>query len=230
VQAVVEKALKNIGWQGQRILAAGRTDTGVHAEGQVVAFDLEWNHSPEDLQRALNDNLPLDVAARKIKLVRPGFDPRRDALYRSYRYHLFFEADRSPLAERFAWRVWPAADLDLLQQAADMLVGEHDFAAFGNPPNRGGSTVRTVFQASWRNSPAGLVFDVCANAFLYHMVRRMVYLVVQVGQDKASLEEIVRHLQPEYARTEGKIPFVQGLAPAHGLVLREVVYPLEVYV
>lgn len=230
MQAVVEKALSSIGWQGHRILAAGRTDTGVHAEGQVIAFDLDWNHSPDDLKRALNDNLPVDVAVRRIEPVRSNFDPRRDALSRSYRYHLFFDPDRRPLMERSAWRVWPVVDVELLQQAAHRMVGEHDFAAFGNPPRSGGSTVRTVFQASWKNSPAGLVFDVSANAFLYHMVRRMVFLQVQVGQGKATLEDVTRHLQPDCARAEGKQPFVQGLAPAHGLVLIEVVYPPEVYV
>lgn len=230
MQEVFEKALKNIGWQGRNVQAAGRTDTGVHAEGQVVAFDLAWNHTPEDLKRALNDSLPVDVAVRKVQPVRQDFDPRRQAISRRYRYHLFFEEDRSPLWERFAWRVWPAADLGLLQNAAQMLAGEHDFAAFGAPPRSGGSTVRSIFQASWQETPLGLVFDVSGNAFLYHMVRRMVYLQVQVGQGKASLDEVDRLLRPECVRAEGKLPFVQGLAPAHGLVLFEVVYPPDVYV
>jgi tRNA pseudouridine38-40 synthase len=230
VQAVIEKALKNIGWQDRSVQAAGRTDTGVHAEGQVIAFDLAWNHSPEDLRRALNDNLPVDVAVRRVQPVRQGFDPRREAISRCYRYHLFFEEYRSPLLERFAWRVWPAADLGFMQKAAQMLVGEHDFCAFGVPPRSGGSAVRSIFQADWQMTPSGLVFDVCGNAFLYHMVRRMVFLLVQVGQGKASLDEVSRHVQPESVKSEGKIPFVQGLAPAHGLVLFEVAYPPAVFV
>lgn len=90
MQAVVEKALRQLGWQGQHIKAAGRTDTGVHAYGQVIAFDLEWQHSPEKLQQALNAHLPADVAARSTRPVAPDFDPRRHALTRTYRYQLFF--------------------------------------------------------------------------------------------------------------------------------------------
>ena len=215
VQGVVETALARLDWPGRVILFAGRTDTGVHGEGQVIAFDLEWSHSTEELGRALNANLPADVAVRAVQVVAPDFHPRYDAKGRTYQYRIYCEPDRDPLRDRFAWRVWPDANLALLQQAARLLTGVHDFAAFGTAPRPGGRTVREIFRASWEPQAGGLLFEVSANAFLYHMVRRMVYLQVLVGQNR---------LEPELLAQAVQLSQLQppGLAPAHGLVLKEV--------
>ncbi len=218
VQGVVEAALRCIGWQGRTILAAGRTDTGVHASGQVIAFDLDWNHPPDNLRNALNANLPPDVAARAVWTIHPGFHPRFDAISRRYRYHIFCEPARDPLRERYAWRVWPAASFDLLQKAAANLIGRYDFAAFGTPPRAGSSTTRTVFQAEWFQADAGLSFEITADAFLYHMVRRLVMAQVQIGQGWRHPDELSQALRA------GGHP-MQGSAPAQGLVLVEVRYP-----
>jgi tRNA pseudouridine38-40 synthase len=217
VQSEIESALSQLGWHDRAILFAGRTDTGVHGEGQVIAFDLEWNHSAEELGRALNAYLPDDVAARSVREAAPTFHPRFDAKGRTYHYRIYCGPDRDPLRERFAWRVWPDVDLALLQQAARLLTGIHDFAAFGTPPRPQGSTVREVFRASWEPQAGGLLFEVSANAFLYHMVRRCVHLQVQVGQGRLELEYLAQAVQA--AR-----PQPPGLAPAHGLVLKEVWY------
>ena len=91
VQDVVENALIKIGWQGSRILAAGRTDSGVHASGQVIAFDYKWNHSTRDLHRALNANLPIDVAVSSVEVAEDNFHPRYDARVRHYQYRIFCE-------------------------------------------------------------------------------------------------------------------------------------------
>jgi tRNA pseudouridine38-40 synthase len=221
VQAVVEKALRQLNWQGNSILAAGRTDTGVHAAGQVIAFDLDWNHSPEDLLRAINAGLPPDVAAWSVTAAAPGFHPRFDAQWRRYRYRLFCNDRRDPLRERFAWRVWPQVEVSLLEQSAQRLVGRYDFGAFGSPPKAGGSTVRTVFKAEWLvektdRKPPLLVFDVSADAFLYHMVRRLVSLQVSIALGNRSLGDLEIYLQGS--------PAVLGLAPPHGLTLEEVAY------
>jgi len=220
VQGEVEKALARLNWQGSAILSAGRTDTGVHASGQVIAFELDWSHSAEELGRALNALLPVDVAARSVKETAPGFHPRYQARSRTYQYHIYCQQDRHPLKERFAWRVWPDVDLAKLQQAACLLVGSHDFAAFGNPPRPGGSTLRVVHQACWQAEAGGLQFEVSANAFLYHMVRRMVFVQVLVGQNRLSLPDLAEMLQGE-STTQPQTP---GLAPAHGLVLVDVSY------
>jgi tRNA pseudouridine38-40 synthase len=215
VQAEVEKALRGLGWTGRAILSSGRTDSGVHAAGQVAAFDLEWAHSDEELTRAINANLPDDAVVLETHEERCDFHPRFDAMERRYRYRLYVRPVRDPLRERFAWRVWPAPNADRLEQAAQLLQGSHDFAAFGTPPKPGGSTTRFIYTAGWENEGDELRFNVRGNAFLYHMVRRMVFAQVQVGQDRLSLEgfeDAVRHARP--------LP--PGLAPAHGLTLMEV--------
>ncbi len=228
VQGVVEDALRCIGWTGRSLLAAGRTDTGVHASGQVISFDLDWRHGLDDLQSALNGNLPQDVAAWRVSQVRQDFHPRFDALFRRYRYSLICQPVRDPLRERYAWRLWPAVDMAILQEAASFFTGTHDFAAFGTPPRAGSSTLRNVIEAVWLQEQDRLVFDVTANAFLYHMVRRMVFFQVVIGQKKAAVSDLQRSLQ------EGRLTFQdgailpQGIAPAQGLVLVEVVYPPEV--
>lgn len=218
VQGVVEEALVNIGWQGTAILGAGRTDAGVHASGQVVAFDLEWEHSEEDLQKALNANLPADAAAQKVRLVGDSFHPRYDALSRGYRYHIFCQPHRDPLRERFAWRVWPTPDPAKMQAACQDLVGSHDFAAFGTAPKPGGSTIREIFAANWHPDGDGFQFTIEANAFLYHMVRRITWLMIEIGQGKSAQDDVTQYLS-------GERGLMQGLAPAQGLFLETVRYP-----
>ena len=219
VQASVESALRSIGWQNSTILAAGRTDTGVHASGQVIAFDLAWDHSPRELRNALNANLPVDIAARLVESVEIDFHPRFSAAARRYRYRLFCDKVRQPMRERFVWRVWPPVSLEALQEAAKHLIGKHDFSAFGAPPHPGGSTIRNIFASTWTYDENEFVFEILGNAFLYHMVRRLVSLQVEIGQGKRKAQEIIGFLGN--MRKE----LVQGLAPAHGLILEEVVYP-----
>lgn len=218
VQAVVETALRQIGWQGDKILAAGRTDTGVHASGQVIVFDLDWEHTPETLQAALNANLPDDVAVRSAKLARVDFHPRYEAVSRCYRYSIICQPVRDPLRERYAWRVWPTINLEILQALADQLLGTHDFCAFGSPPRGVGSTIRSVYRAVWQAEIDKLVFEIEANAFLYRMVRRVVYAQVMIAQGKLIPDAIKD-------RVNGTLTeMVQGLAPPQGLVLVEVIY------
>jgi tRNA pseudouridine38-40 synthase len=221
VQGIFEGALRQLGWQDRSILSAGRTDSGVHASGQVFAFDLDWRHSPEALQAALNACLPADVAVQTVRVVRPDFHPRYDALARRYRYRIYCQAARDPMRDRYAWRVWPAVALESLQQVAGLLIGAHDFAAFGTPPRAGGSTMRTVYAADWVQDGSDLTFEVSANAFLYRMVRRMVFTQILVAQDRLAVQDFARRLQ----QVPQKI--VQGLAPPQGLTLLAVVYPVE---
>lgn len=218
VQGVVEVALRRIGWRGQSILAAGRTDTGVHASGQVVAFDLDWVHPLAALQAALNANLPPDVAVQAASETPADFHPRYDAVERCYRYRCFCQPVRHPLRERYAWRVWPAVDVERLQQAAACLVGTHDFGAFGTPPRAAGTTIRRVSRAIWWQESDALVFEIRADAFLYHMVRRLVGFQVAIGQGLFLPENLAELLEN---RTH---LLVQRMAPPQGLCLVEVLY------
>ena len=218
VQATVEAALSSIGWQNSALSAAGRTDAGVHATGQVIAFEFGWKHSPEELRNAINANLPPDIAVQSVEEVRDEFHPRYTATARRYRYRMFINQVRQPLRERYAWRVWPPVLLDLLNEAARGFVGTYDFSAFGSPHQPGGSTIRQIFASDWQSDGSDLVYEILGNAFLYHMVRRLVSFQVEVGQEKRNPEELIGLLKGEQEF------LVQGLAPAQGLVLSEVIY------
>jgi tRNA pseudouridine38-40 synthase len=219
VQVEVEKALRKLGWEGKTILAAGRTDSGVHANGQVIAFDLDWKHTNEELLQALNANLSSDVAAREVNEVSLHFHPRFDACKRTYRYSVFCSPNRDPLRERYAWRVWPAAEIALLEKACLLLVGRHDFAGFGRATSPNGSTVRIVCHSHWEKGPEGFLYEISANAFLYHMVRRLVFAQVKIAQGELDLADFETGIRE--ART-----MVQGLAPPQGLTLYKVFYDL----
>jgi len=222
VQLVVEEALRQIGWQEKTIYAAGRTDTGVHASGQVIAFDLNWRHDVDVLLRALNANLPGDVSVKRAEIVDDNFHPRFQARFRSYQYRIYSDAERDPFLDHTAWRVFPELNLDLLNQAAANLIGRHDFSAFGTPPQKGGSTIRMIYRAEWEKTGLNVIsFGVTGTAFLYHMVRRMVLLQVQVAQERLSLESFGSMVR------EQKI-LAPGLAPAHGLFLAKVGFTRDV--
>lgn len=219
VQGELEYALRAIGWSGSSVIMAGRTDTGVHAAGQSAAFDFEeWSHAPANLLQALNAKLPSDVAVRKIRPVHADFHPRFDAISRTYRYRLFCDPIRDPLRERFAWRFASALDGDALRQIAGVFLGSHDFAAFGSPTSERGTTTRTLTKSEWRRKPNGeWQFEVRADAFLYRMVRRLVYVQVAASQGRCSVKEIQLALN-------GQARLPAGLAPANGLTLTNVEY------
>ncbi|MBN2116791.1 MAG: tRNA pseudouridine(38-40) synthase TruA [Anaerolineales bacterium] len=226
VQGELEKALCRLGWTGRSILMAGRTDTGVHATGQVAALDLDWSHSDEELVRALNASLPADMAVHQARMVHAKFHPRFDASSRRYRYKSFCQPLRHPLRERFAWRIWPAISGEALAKTAALFLGTHDFSAFGSPTTPRGGTVRTVMKAEWSHTEEDGTwhFEVQADAFLYRMVRRLVFVQVAVAQGKASVEAIARSLAGQYPAGTRSDILPAGLAPAHGLTLVEVAY------
>jgi tRNA pseudouridine38-40 synthase len=225
VQGELEKALRKLGWIGRSVILAGRTDTGVHATGQVASVDLDWSHTEGDLVRALNASLPADMSVKQASVVHTQFHPRFDAQSRRYRYRMFCQPLRDPIRERFAWRVWPAVDGNVLPDPAKLFLGTHDFSAFGSPTTPKGGTVRTVMKAEWMQAEQDeWRFEVQADAFLYRMVRRLVFVQVAVAQGKLSTEAIARSLaQQAKAGSRSEIP--AGLAPAHGLTLVEVTYP-----
>lgn len=219
VQGAVEEALNKIGWKDKSILFAGRTDAGVHASGQTIVFDIDWRHTNGDLLKALNSSLPPDVSVSSVKSVGEEFHPRYDALTRRYRYTIFCQPVPDPLQERYAWRVWRQVDLDKMQAATEHLIGEHDFSAFGTPPKPEGLTVRKVYEAAWQQKGNTLNFEIEANAFLYHMVRRIVAQQIKIGQGKIPPETVVNCLDEKNSEP------IQGLAPPNGLFLIKVSYP-----
>lgn len=217
VQGVLEAAVQQVTQAVTRVVGSGRTDSGVHARGQVIGFPTTWRHPLSDLQRALNAVLPEDVAVLEIGPAGPGWHPRFSALRRHYRYTVLNQAWRSPLDRRYAHLVTHSLDLEALQAAADLLVGVHDFASFGRP-TQGESTVRCVFSAQWRDDGPILQFDIVGNAFLRGMVRSLVGALLQVGTGAWPVEQVAAVLVGRN-RALAAPP-----APACGLCLMQVDY------
>jgi tRNA pseudouridine38-40 synthase len=217
IQGELEAALLRITGAPIRIVGGGRTDTGVHAAGQGVSFRVSWKHPLEDLLRAMNAHLPQDIAVKEIVAASEGVHARFSAVGRRYRYSLFGSPVRSPLLERFAWRLAAEPDLKALNAASRLLVGEKDFGAFGEAPS-GNNTVRCIRSAVWSRHGPLLVWDVEANAFLHRMVRRLVGTMVWVATGRMSFEDL-SHLLSTPDRSQVAPP-----APASGLCLMEVLY------
>lgn len=218
VQGEMEAALRSLGWPGRHILSAARTDSGVHALGQVISFDLQWPHSPEELAGALNAALPREIACGEVGIVHPGFHPRFDAEGRRYQYRIYQAPVRNPLLDRFAWQVWPCLDMERVGRASQFLVGDHDFRAFGSAPRSGGSTLRRVRRAEWEADGEEQHFWMEADAFLFRMVRMTVGSLVRVGQGTLGEEDFLRLLrEPEQGKGG-------PAAPAKGLCLMGVDY------
>jgi len=218
VQQALEEALSKIYDQSVRVIGAGRTDAGVHATGQVIAFDLDWRHSPVELRSALNARLPHDIAVREVWQASTNFHPRFDATRRTYRYRIVCGIVRDPLRRRDTWQMVGPLDVGLMNQAADCLIGTHDFTSFGLPP-RGDNAVREVYQARWEQAAVDEIrFTITANAFLFRMVRTLVASMAQVGKLRMTVDEFCAILA---ARQRG---VAVAPAPACGLTLIDVQY------
>ena len=217
VQGTFEATLQSVAKEAIRVTGAGRTDTGVHATGQVIAFQVPWQHSTADLIRALNANLPPDVAVTELTTAEQGFHPRFSAISRQYRYTILNQPIRHVLKRHYTALVTKPLNIEAMQAASGYLLGEHDFAAFGRPP-QGDNAVRTVTRAVWSNQEPELVFEITANAFLYRMVRNIVGTLIQVGQGNLSPEAIQEALLAK-SRSNATTP-----APPNGLCLIKVNY------
>ena len=187
IQGTLEGALKTIGQAGT-VIGAGRTDAGVHASGQVVAFDVNWRHGLGDLHRALNAVLPDSIAIAELEQAADEFHPRYDAVSREYVYSLYPSAVRDPLKQRYALHVPPNLVIEAMQAASAILIGEHDFAAFGQP-TIGESTIRSMYWADVRAAHDQITIELQANGFLYRMVRRIVATLIAVGREERSVAE-----------------------------------------
>jgi tRNA pseudouridine38-40 synthase len=217
VQGVLEGALAQVTGQAGRIVGSGRTDTGVHARGQVIGFHTQWRHPLPDLERALNAILPMDVAVRDLQEAAPSWHPRFSARRRHYRYTVLNQALRSPLDRRYTHQVTAPLNLAALQAASELLLGEHDFASFGQP-TQGENTVRYLFSAAWRQDESLFAFDVVGNAFLRGMMRSLAGSLLQVGTGIWPVERI-SEVMAARDRAQAAAP-----APACGLCLMSVEY------
>jgi len=220
VQGTLHEAFARLARGGPvAIFGAGRTDAGVHAEGQVASVRAATRLGADALHRALDALLPRDLAVRSIEPAPAAFHARRDARSKLYRYRLWTGAARSPLRERYALRVRPPLDLAAMERAAAALVGTHDFASFRAAGGAGRSSVRTLARAAWRGELGGeLCFEVEGNGFLRHMVRNLVGTLLEVGRGRCSPESIPELLAARDRSRAGPT------APPHGLTLVRVDY------
>lgn len=210
IQGVLEMALQRLTGTPVRVRGAGRTDAGVHALGQVVAFDLSWRHSLEALQRALNAVLPSDIVVWALGEAPPDFHPRREAQSRLYRYLIYNGPWRDPFGGRLAWHVPRPLNVEAMRQAAAFWIGRHDFGAFGRPP-KGRNTVREVRRAAVTASGDWVAFEIEADAFLYLMVRIMVAVLVAIGRGEQPPDAAAVYLEHPEAYP------ARAPAPPHGL-------------
>jgi len=222
VQEVLEEALTRSLGEQIRVTAAGRTDAGVHASGQVVSFTTSGRLGPSEIVRAANAHLPDDVVVEAAAEMSPEFDARRSALRRHYRYLIWNARLPDLWLRRRSWHIADGLDASAMDEAAQRLIGQHDFASFAGGMAQepaGRTTVRTVERANWWRDGDLVGFEITANAFLRHMVRGIVGTLVQVGRGRLDSAQFGNMIAAADRRQSGPN------APPHGLMLIGVDYP-----
>ena len=219
VQGRLQLALRELVGQPVEVVAAGRTDSGVHASGQVVAFDSPVQLPTKAYWMGLNSLLPEDIAVLSAEEVAPDFDPRRWARGKRYRYRVSNRRTRSPLLRRTHWEVFLPLDVAAMRAALPALLGAHDFSAFRAADCQAAHARRELTRLELAGSPGEvLTLTVEGTAFLKHMVRNLAGTLLEVGRGKHPPGWVGEVLQGRDRTRAGPT------APAHGLCLEEVFY------
>lgn len=218
VQEELERAVLEVTGEKVRVTGSGRTDSGVHAQGQVAHFDTNKSIPPERLFKALNAHLPEDVRVLESRLVDDDFDACRGAKKKTYVYSAYLSDTEKPLKERYSVRLDKGLDLEKMKEVAKEFLGEHDFAGFCASGSSVKTTVRTIYALDLGVDGEDLTFTVTGNGFLYNMVRIIVGTLVKVGEGKADREDIRKMLNGGERTIGGKT------LQAKGLCLKQVVY------
>jgi tRNA pseudouridine38-40 synthase len=217
VEEVLRGAVLSLDAQAGRLRGASRTDAGVHAEGQLAAFDTERDIASRGWVLGVNQNLPEDVAVRSARPVPAGFSPRFEARGKRYRYRVLVDLVRDPRWRTSAWRI-PMLDVDVVAREAEAAIGKHDFAGFRSSGDARVDTVRTLSRVAVEREPDPRIVAVVVegNAFLYNMVRILVGTMVDVGRGRLAVGSVARAIE---ARDRG---LAGTTAPPHGLTLEHV--------
>ncbi len=221
VQEKLEEAISHATGETLRVLAASRTDAGVHAKYQVVSFRSRTRLSPETLTRALNFYLPHNIAVKKAGIVENDFNVRADAVSREYEYHILNDQTRSPLLNEYAYHVPWRINIEVMNEASRYLLGEHDFTSFSAASCRTRSKVRNIYAAEFSRHGSIVYFFIKADSFLTHQVRNTVGFLIELGSGRKSIDELKRILN------EKKNGLAGPAAPAYGLYLTKVNYPRD---
>jgi tRNA pseudouridine38-40 synthase len=220
IQGEMEKAISKLTGKKSRVMAASRTDAGVHAKGQVASFKTDSPLALRTYITGMNYYLPDDIAVRQAYRVDDSFNVRRNATSREYSYRILNSQSRSPLNDDFSYRVAGHLDTRAMNRACQQLIGKHDFASFATclePATK--STTRNVYQAEVKQDDEFVTFTIEANAFLPHQVRNTVGALIEVGLGRMSVDEF-------YGIIEARKTGLAGpTVPARGLCLTKVNYP-----
>ncbi|MFC1915882.1 tRNA pseudouridine(38-40) synthase TruA [Chloroflexota bacterium] len=220
IQGETETAWWKLTGERSRLMAASRTDSGVHAKEQVVSFRTKSPLPTETFIKGLNYYLPKDIAVKAAFRVSNSFNVRRHALSREYNYYILNSPTRSPVRRGFAYLVTRHLNIEAMNEACQSLIGEHDFASFATCLEDGiKSTVREVHTASVTREGDLVIFNIIASSFLPHQVRNTIGALIKVGLDKMTVDEF-------RSIVEARRPGLAGpTAPAHGLCLMRINYP-----
>jgi len=218
IQGELEQALHRMRGETTRVVAAGRTDAGVHAAGQVVSFTLERSIAPDTLAAALNALTPRDLSIRSAEVVADEFDPRRGAVSRVYLYRIWNASWASPFWRRYACHVRCRLNMEAMRAAAATLIGEHDFTSFRAAGCDAAHARRQVLRSRLDIDGSLVVYTIEANAFLRCMVRNIVGTLLEVGRGTRNSADVGEILAARDRTCAGPT------APPHGLCLAEVKY------
>jgi len=219
IQQRLEEVLQSLSGETIKVHGSGRTDQGVHAEGQVAHFDLSKIWACWQLLNGLNAKLPHDIRVLKVVRAKPDFHARRSAVKKEYRYFIWNSKVMNPTRRLYVTHIRKPLDVKAMQVAANILIGKHDFAAFTANPNRVvESTVREVYSLTIRRTGSLIVIRASSEGFLYKMVRSLTGLLLRVGEGAVTLDE-VKEILASKIRT-ARVP----TAPPEGLFLWHVWY------
>ena len=219
IQQVLEERLARVCGGPVTVTGSGRTDAGVHARCQVVSFSTQGTIPTVNLARALNSILPEDIRVLRAEEVQPGFNARKDACWKEYEYRIRFTPDPDPFSRNYVWQMKELPDMDKMNQAAAMITGRHDFSGFQSTGSSPVSPVKTIYESYWeKEGDNTLVYRIAGNGFVYHMVRNLVWSMVQIGLGQKPPEAMA----VELCCKRGE--FENSPAPAQGLYLACVSY------
>ncbi|NLX69683.1 MAG: tRNA pseudouridine(38-40) synthase TruA [Clostridiales bacterium] len=219
VQQVLEEALFKLTGENVTVIGSGRTDSGVHARGQVANFFTASAIPPDRFSYALNTLIPSDIRVLDSGEVPGDFHARYSAVAKRYKYSIFMRAQAPAIGRNYYYHIPDRLDVDAMKAAVRYIIGTHDFKAFQSSGGSQKSTVRTVYEASWElQSPDCLYFNIKGNGFLYNMVRILVGTFIEIGRHKMTPSGM------KYILESGERANAGPTAPPHGLCLEEVYY------
>jgi tRNA pseudouridine38-40 synthase len=215
IQETIERAIRGVLRHPITLTGSSRTDSGVHAKGQIAHFDTEHVQFPKDnIRKSVNHQLPGDIIIRHIEKVPDTFNAVHGTVRKRYQYAIWNAFDRPVFFNDLVWHRWQKLDIDAMQAAAALFVGEHDFTSFARPGHGRDSTVRTVYDCEVTYRPPRLVVGVEGSGFLWNMIRIMVGTLVQVGLGRHRPEAIIDMINAHDREAAGPT------APPHGLFLQ----------